>query len=60
MKEKPQNINEKKFIVYKSVKDRMNIPIPSEFHRILKLEAAKQRRTIKELLLEAIKSYLKI
>ncbi len=46
--------------VYKSVKDRRNIPIPLELHRILKLEAIKQRKTMRELILEALKDYLKI
>ncbi len=60
MNEKPRINKEKGDFVYKSVKDRRNIPISLELHRILKLESEKQRRKIKTIVEEAIKSYLKI
>ncbi len=51
---------EKVIKVYKSQKERRSLLIPPEFHYLLKLEAAKQRKTMIELLIEMIKSYLKI
>ena len=60
MKEKQQFNNEKGDFVYKSIKDRRNVPISNELHRILKLEAKNQGKTIKRILEEAIKTYLKI
>ena len=46
--------------IYKSVKNRRNIALPLELHKILKLEAANQGKTIREILVEALKTYLKI
>ncbi len=60
MNEKLQINKEKMDFVYKSVKDRRNVPISNELHRILKLEAKSQGKTIKSILEEAIKTFLKI
>jgi hypothetical protein len=52
--------NEKCIQIYKSEKERKAILLPSEYHRILKLEAKKQGKTICGLLIEAIRLFLKI
>lgn len=50
--------NEKGTFVYKSVINRKSILVPLEYHRLLKFEAMKQKMSLKEFVVEMIKSYL--
>lgn len=52
--------NEKCIQIYKSEKERKAILLPSEYHRILKLEAKKQGKKMVGILVEALKVYLRI
>jgi predicted HicB family RNase H-like nuclease len=46
--------------VYKSQKQRRSVLLPPEIHYLLKLEALKQKKSMRNLLIEMIKTYLKI
>lgn len=50
---------EKGKFVYKSVMERHPIQLPDEYYYIVKLEAKRQRRTMKEVLVDAIRLYMK-